>query len=70
MIKNNLLDFDQIHRILEIAVSVGRNNEENIKLKIAELGTRVVRSGEEELARLEQRVEELEGEPLRGNYEL
>ena len=61
IIKHALLDFDQIHRILEINVSVGRNNEERIRLKIALEGVRAIRSEGEELEGLFQRVVELEG---------
>lgn len=60
IIKHALLDFDQVHRILEINVVVGRNNEENIKIKIAEEGVQAVKNDEEKLAELSQRVEDLE----------
>lgn len=60
IIKQALLDFDQTHRILEISVNVGRNNEEKIILKFAKEGTASPQSEEEKLAELYQRVEELE----------
>lgn len=60
IIKHGILDFDQIHRILSITVTVGRNNEESISIEIAQEGTKSVKSDEEQLAELAQRVEELE----------
>lgn len=60
IIKQGILDFDQTHRILEISVKVGRNNDEKIDLKIAEEGTASLKTDEEEVAELYQRVEELE----------
>ena len=60
VIKHGILDFDQIHRILAISVSVGRNNEESIDIEIAQEGTKSVKSNEEQLAELAQRIEELE----------
>lgn len=60
IIKHALLDFDQVHRLLEINVVVGRNNEEKIKLKIAKEGVQAVKSDEQQLAELTQRVEDLE----------
>lgn len=60
IIKHALLDFDQVHRILEITVSVGRNNEEKIQIKIAEVGTKAIKSDEERLAELAGRVDDLE----------
>ena len=60
IIKQGILDFDQTHRILEINVKVGRNNDEKITLKIAKEGTASLKTDEEELAELYQRVEELE----------
>jgi len=60
VIKHALLDFDQVHRILEVDVTVGRNNEEKIKIKIAKEGVHAVKNDEEQLADLTQRVEDLE----------
>ena len=60
IIKHALLDFDQIHRILEINISVGQNNEEKIKIKIAEIGTEAIKDDDERLAELVGRVEDLE----------
>lgn len=60
IIKQAFLDFDQVHRILEIAVSVGRETSEKIQLKIAEDGVQAVKSDAEKLAELAQRVEDLE----------
>jgi hypothetical protein len=60
IIKHGILDFDQTHRILSITVTVGRNNEESIDIEIAQEGTKSVKSDEEQLAELAQRVEELE----------
>lgn len=60
IIKQGILDFDQIHRILSITVIVGKNNEESIDLEIAQEGTKSVKSADELMADLTQRVEELE----------
>jgi hypothetical protein len=60
IIKHGILDFDQIHRILSITVTVGRNNEESIDIEIAQEGTKSVKSADEQLAELAQRIEELE----------
>lgn len=60
IIKHGILDFDQIHRVLSINVSVGRNNEESIDIEIAQEGVKSAKSDEEKLADLTQRVEELE----------
>ena len=60
IIKHALLNFDQAHRILEINITIGRNNEEKIKIKIAEEGTKAVKSDEEQLAELAERVDDLE----------
>lgn len=60
IIKHALLDFDQVHRILEINVSVGRNNEEKIQIKIAEEGVQPVKNDEEQLAELAGRITDLE----------
>jgi hypothetical protein len=60
IIKQGTLDFDQTHRILEINVKVGREEQEKITLKVAKEGTKSEQTEEEKLADLYQRVEELE----------
>jgi len=60
IIKHAFTDFDQIHRILEINVTVGKNNEEKIKIKIAEEGIQDIKTENEKFTELSDRVEDLE----------